>query len=959
MSTPESIDRYRIERRIGHGGMAVIYQALDPTMKRTVAIKLLPRQLLDDESFAMRFQREVETLAALEHPAIVPIYDYGEFEGQPYYVMRYMPGGSLVERLRHGILAVAETGAVVRRIAPALDAAHRKGIVHRDIKPGNILFDSDGRAYLSDFGIVKTASSGLETVDGAVMGTPSYMSPELARGDADIDGRSDIYALGVLLFRAWAGVTPFSANTPMGIAMKHVTEPVPDLLSFQPGLPPACGRLIRTAMAKDRSERFYTAQQLSAVLDRIEAGADWHPEMLEDTVSDLGAALPEESEPRGDVPPTNLPAQSTSFIGRREELARLAECFAAPDCRLVTLLGTGGIGKTRLAIEAAGRTLSDFRHGVFFVPLAALENGERIAPAIADHIGFRFYGQEDQTTQLFNYLRGKQILLVLDNFEHILENADLLTHLLAAAPEVKLLVTARQRLNLQEEWIVLVHGMEVPGSNRPEDPLAFPALELFLARVRRTNPEVTLSESETPYAVRICQLIEGSPLGIELAAAWTRFLSLAEIASEIETSLDFLTSSLRNVAPRHRSLRAVFNYSWELLDAAERQVFIKLALFRGGFTRTSAARVTGAGLADLAGLADKSLLNKSADGRYEMPEVVRQYAFEKLSTDLPTLDALQARHAGHFLGFMTDLRKDLEGDNQLTALEALRSEGENIRLSWKWAVKNRRFGDLAAAHKSLYRYLEFRGRLTEGMETFADLAARLRETEPVHPDETLLLVNSEAREAAFHYRLGRPEPARFLLERSINTLRQSGAAEDLGFALTYLGAVKYLAGDLTGAADHLEESITTLRNTPDRIGFAVAHHHLALVARQRDDLDEARQLFSESLRVNREIGNEFGEAIALNNLGLIAQQTGNYAEAFDLHNKSLAIRERLEDRWGIANVFDGLGLVAFERGDYLQAESYFEESAAIYREVGDDRRAATADFNLARTAEILAGREPD
>ena len=958
MSLPENIGRYRIERRIGHGGMAFIYQAFDPAMKRAVAIKLLPRQLLEDQDFATRFQREVETLAALEHPAIVPIYDYGEYDGQPYYVMRFMRGGSLVERLRQGILPVPETAAVIRRIAPALEAAHRKSIVHRDIKPGNILFDADGRAFLSDFGIVKTAGGGGETVGGAVMGTPSYMSPELARGDADIDGRSDIYGLGVLLFRAWAGVTPFTANTPMGIAMKHVTERVPDILTFQPDLPAACGRLIEVAMAKARTERFYSAMELSKALDRIEDGVDWHPDQLEDTIYDLGSAGQPGEASTGTVPPANLPPQNSSFVGRRTELSRLAECFAAPDCRLVTLMGPGGIGKTRLAIEAAGRALSEFRHGVFFVPLAPVSSGERIAPAIADHIGFKFYGLDDQNLQLLNYLRGKNLLLVLDNFEHILDESYLLSELLTAAPELKILVTARERLNLQEEWIVHVHGMEVPGSSHPEDPLHFPALELFIDRVRKVNPELRLAESDTPYAIRICQLIEGSPLGIELAAGWTRFFSLAEIASEIETSLDFLTSSLRNVTPRHRSLRAVFNYSWELLGAAERQIFIKLSIFHGGFTRASAAAVAGAGMGDLAGLTDKSLLNRDTGGRYEMPEVIRQYAQEKLSAETDSRDAIREKHARHFLNLLSGLRKDLEGDNQLIALEALRTEGENIRLSWRWAVEGHRLTDLNSAYKSLYRYLEFRGRLLEGLETFRDLAV-LPGGEERTDGEAVLLANFAARAAAFHYRLGQTEPARPLLESSVEVLRRAGDPEDLGFALTYLGAVEYLAGNHIAADVCLRESIETLLDTSDRIGVAIAYHHLALLTRERGDYAEARRLFTESLQINRDIGNEFGEAIALNNLGLVAHETGSYDEAFDLHNRSLAIRHRLDDRWGIANVYDGLGLVAFARGDFLQARSYFEESRTIYREIGDDRRARISESNRSRAAGRLVGGVPE
>jgi serine/threonine-protein kinase len=266
MVKPRFIGRYEIERELGRGGMAVVYLARDPLMNRHVAVKVLPRQFTFDPGFLQRFHREAQVIATLEHPAIVPVYDFGEHDGQPYIVMRYMPGGSLADRLEKGPLAPAEAARILEHLAPALDEAHARGIIHRDLKPANILFDHRDRPYLCDFGIVKLSegSTTALTASGGILGTPAYMSPEQARGNVALDGRTDVYSLGVILFEMLTGAWPYEADTPMGLAMMHVLEPVPRVLDRRPNLPPDCQRIITGAMAKDRDQRFPTAAALAA-----------------------------------------------------------------------------------------------------------------------------------------------------------------------------------------------------------------------------------------------------------------------------------------------------------------------------------------------------------------------------------------------------------------------------------------------------------------------------------------------------------------------------------------------------------------------------------------------------------------------------------------------------------------------------------------------------------------------
>lgn len=268
---PERIGRYEIRAELGRGGMATVYRAYDPRFEREVAIKVLPREMLHDPQFRTRFEREAKTIAMLEHPAIVPVYDFGEEDGQLYFVMRYMPGGSLADRLRQGPLSVEEATRILARLAPALDTAHAKGIIHRDLKPGNILFDQYGEPYLSDFGIAKLTQGSTTITGSAIIGTPAYMSPEQAQGEA-IDARSDIYGLGVILFEMLTGQQPFQGDTPMSVVIKHITDPVPHILDLRPDLPVGIEKIVEKALAKRPEERFETASQLAEALQTVVRG---------------------------------------------------------------------------------------------------------------------------------------------------------------------------------------------------------------------------------------------------------------------------------------------------------------------------------------------------------------------------------------------------------------------------------------------------------------------------------------------------------------------------------------------------------------------------------------------------------------------------------------------------------------------------------------------------------------
>ena len=271
MALPEKIGRYEIKSELGRGGMATVYRAYDPSFDREVAIKVLPREMLHDTQFRSRFEREIKMVAGLEHPAIVPVYDVGNEDGQPYFVMRYMTGGSLSGWIEKGKFSIQDTARVIEKIAQGLAYSHKKGIIHRDLKPDNILFDGNGDPFISDFGVAKFAESTGGLTGSGTIGTPAYMSPEQAQG-AEVDSRSDVYGLGVIIYQMLSGQQPYSADTPMGVVVKHITEPVPEILKVLPDLPPEIDTIIKTSMAKDKTTRYPNTVELAKALNLVAFG---------------------------------------------------------------------------------------------------------------------------------------------------------------------------------------------------------------------------------------------------------------------------------------------------------------------------------------------------------------------------------------------------------------------------------------------------------------------------------------------------------------------------------------------------------------------------------------------------------------------------------------------------------------------------------------------------------------
>jgi serine/threonine protein kinase len=313
---PDSIDRYQIQSEIARGGMAIIYLAYDPQHNRDVAIKVLPQEYLHSPQFRARFQREIDIMISIKHPGIVPIYGYGQFQGQLYLVMRYMAGGSLEELIeQQGTISIGETASMIGQIAPILESAHKQGVIHRDLKPSNILFDEEGQPFISDFGIARlTEQSNIAALTGkSLIGSPAYMSPEQGRIGIKLDGRSDIYSLGVVVFEMLTGKLPFDADNPMQLVIKHITEPIPDILAVNPRLPAGCKQVIQTAMAKDPDQRYSNATEFAAALADV-ANADKYPSAAEEAQEPVQPQIPIRAQPLKGIP---KPAKKPNLPGIR------------------------------------------------------------------------------------------------------------------------------------------------------------------------------------------------------------------------------------------------------------------------------------------------------------------------------------------------------------------------------------------------------------------------------------------------------------------------------------------------------------------------------------------------------------------------------------------------------------------------------------------------------------------
>lgn len=659
-----------------------------------------------------------------------------------------------------------------------------------------------------------------------------------------------------------------------------------------------------------------------------------------------------ELEERPAVPqvrPLPLPVPATAFIGREAELAHVAELLAEPTCRLLTIVGPGGIGKTRLALQTAVGHRPVFTDDVTWVALTALQTPEHLATAIAEALNYRLRGSADAEQELIHLLAAKELLLVLDNFEQLLPAADFLTRLLSQTTAVKILITSRQPLELQEEWRFDLGELALPETLTAESLAQNSAVQLFVQSARRVSTAFIPTDDDFPIIVRICQQVGGMPLGIELAASWTRLLSCAEIAAEIEKDLDFLAVSLRNVPPRHRSLRAVFDQSWQMLTPGEQQILLRLSIFQGSFTREAASQVAAANLPQLSALVDRSLVQRTAVGRYSLHNVIGQYAAERLQANAAAYTETSEHHSRYFLSWLAEQDAALRGAGQKEGLTAVATDLANIRTAWQWAVAQQQTELLLLAAFPLFYFFELRGLLAEGEAAFSLAAEQMARAVAVvdYKTETAVCV-MQIYQAYLGFRQGKLAAAETVLRQAVDQLQSLAANTFLSHGLCYLGLVEWSLGHFAAAVACLEKSFSLATGQQDRWGIGTAQVYLGMILHDQGRLDEARQQLTAVQPTLKQVGDPRLMANAWLISGRINLLLDHLSEAEQQLLACLETTRETNDPNSITYATHYLGMVKQAQGDLTAARQFIEQSITLFTRfndlVGRERTLVTMGF---------------
>ncbi len=702
--------------------------------------------------------------------------------------------------------------------------------------------------------------------------------------------------------------------------------------------------------------------------------AELHGQILQNSLAAAGMELAAASSPR--PLPVGAARPATSMVDRETELRQIAERLAAPACRLLTLLGPGGSGKTRLAMQTASDMAGDFADGVVFVDLTTLESADALPATLALALQLPLQAVGDPEQQLIHYLAGRHMLLMLDNFEHVLDGALLLNRLLAAAERLKILVTSRESLELAAEWLFDVGGLAVPPAELPPQPLeSYGAVRLFVQRAVQVQPAFRLDAATIPAVVSICCMVDGLPLALELAAAQTRRAAPESIAAAVAANADALATSLRDVPARHRSMRAVFDYSWQLLAPEEQQLLAHLSVLRGHFELEAAAAIANASAASLAGLQRASLLRHDERG-YSLHELTRQYAAERLAASAGE-PATNQRHA-HYFGALVQ-RHEAALNQSKAVREQLLVSLDNICTAWGWASQQPDVALLMGMAEGLSRCFQRMGLYQEGERHFRQAAVRMwtwmlgqREDSPQHLRAALLLLYRNifflAEQARYHEAEQQLNLARGWLEQTDDQelharylllrgelhcfqyeSRQAIAIlhQALQFACAAeLPAIQacchwrlslsfWFSGEPTNALAAAKRALALYQQQPDKIGEGAVLITLGTVLMELGAYRDAHGAFEQSLRLQRDFDNLIGEAEALEFLGALAWTEGQYGAAERWYQQAVQMYERTGNQRMLSRVLTNLAFNHRDTGQLAQAQACFEQSLALGQAGGD------------------------
>ena len=656
----------------------------------------------------------------------------------------------------------------------------------------------------------------------------------------------------------------------------------------------------------------------------------------------------------------NLPEQTTSLIGREAELAQIGDLLRMENERLVTLVGSGGMGKTRLALAVAGQQLgsANYPHGVYFVPLASLDDPTQIVSAVADALNFSLSsdGQpRNNKQQLFDYLGQKEMLLVLDNFEHLLVGAGLVSDLLQNAPQVQVVATSRERLYLQEEQVYPLKGLSFPEmavdgrALQVEEAEGYTAVQLFRQTASRLHPNFKAQGEELAALIKICRLLDGMPLAVKLAAGWADMMPLTDIVTEIEHSVDFLETEVRNVPARHRSMRAVFDASWQRMSGDEQSVFAQLAVFQGGFTREAGQAVTGASLRLLGRLLNKSLLHYDhAQKRYQIHELLRQYGAERLAVDGEWETAVFRQHSHYYLTRLHQHAADLKSHQQQAALAEIETELGNIRTAWHWAIQQKAFNELSQAMKALRLFYDWKGLYQASEEAAVEIVAAI--PNPISHFEQRLLVRALTWQAHVCRAKGENERGRMLLERS-RALSHDLSAQGVETRAEQIEQL-LLAGQWASDADYKQarkiyEQVYEIAQALDDEWYqAQGLRFWGMAEYILGEYEKAEKRLQHALTLAQKLGDGRLQARILDELSQLAAQLAQFEKAEQYVRRSFTIYQSFADPLSLALGTGKLGIILVFAGKFEEPELLLSQSLALFQEMGNERMLAQAHIRL-------------
>ena len=624
---------------------------------------------------------------------------------------------------------------------------------------------------------------------------------------------------------------------------------------------------------------------------------------------------------------SNLPLEVTSFVGRISELTQIMELIDNPQIRLISLLGPGGVGKTRLALKAGEGCMHKFPDGVFFVRLDSDVSAANMIAAIANALSFSIDSLASrlaERNQLTDFLRNKSMLLILDGFEHLTGVSGVIGTILEEVKGLAILVTTRVRLGLEAEHVFAVGGLPIAES--PEQMQAGGALDLFIDRAGQAQANVQLSDTELDHAHKICQLVEGMPLGIELAASWVPVLSCEQIALELQRNLDFLSSPDLKKPGKHTSMRAVFNQTWSLLTEEERNAFSSLAVFVGGFDHRAAKKIVGVNLEQLSSLIGKSLIRKDPSGRFNFHSLLRQYALERLNSDPKRSRLISRRHSEYYVDFLSRREHELMGPEMLSVREAVRDELANILAAMDWTLKHGSRDSALAAIDGLFSFCAVEN-WHEGSKLFQQIA-------DAHKDENKAIYHSlRMHQCFFESNLGNGEISDAHCEKSLPWLSSADLPHELSLCLHNVGLNACFQGEYERSIRYLQEAVE-LGGVKRSIAWRSYYLWLGYVYFMIGKHEHGMESLEECYRLFGEIDSLWGQAFALTKMGLAADGLKQYEDAMQYHQRAVTIFQSTGDDAGRGYALSRMSLGAYLMGDYDQAFELGMMGYEAFSEIG-------------------------